>query len=119
MECLSMEWIFAAFLIKHFICDFPLQSKYQSQHKGRYGHPGGLLHAGIHAIGTLIVCRMFGLPLWLCVPDAAIHYHIDWAKMRLNARWRLTPRKPAYWWLLGLDQLLHQLTYVALIAVAT
>ena len=31
--------------IKHFICDYPLQTAYQLRNKGTYGHPGGIIHA--------------------------------------------------------------------------
>src|SRR5205809_532082 len=111
-----MPWLFTAFFIKHFICDFPLQWAYQYKNKGTYGHPGGILHAAIHGAGTLVVCLIFGLPAWLALADAVIHYHIDWAKMRLNAHWGLKPDNSEYfWWLLGLDQLLHYLTYAGLV----
>ena len=107
-----------AFQLKHFICDFPLQKPYQYMNKGKYGHPGGVLHATLHANGTLLICGTFGLPWWLAVIDGIIHYHIDWAKTRLNGRWGLTPATEKFWWLLGLDQLLHQLTYLAIAAAA-
>jgi hypothetical protein len=115
----ELSEVFIAFFIKHFVCDFPLQWAYQYKNKGTYGHPGGILHAGIHGAGTAIVCMMFGLPLWLALVDAVVHYHIDWAKMRLNAHWKLKSDNSEYfWWLLGFDQLLHYLTYGALLSWA-
>lgn len=111
--------ILVAFFIKHFVCDFPLQQAYQYKNKGTYGHPGGILHAAIHGAGTLAVCLGFGLPFWLALADAVIHYHIDWAKMRLNARWGLKPENSEYfWWLLGLDQFFHYLTYAWMVSWA-
>lgn len=108
----AVIWVFIAFSVKHFICDFPLQWAYQYKNKGTYGHPGGLLHASIHIVGTFIVCSIFSFPLWLAFVDGIVHYHIDWAKMRLNTRWHLKPDTSEYfWWLLGVDQLLHYLTY--------
>jgi hypothetical protein len=59
----------------------------------------------------------FGLNPWLGVADAVVHYHVDWAKMRLNERLKLTPDNEWFWHLLGLDQLLHYLTYVGLISL--
>ena len=38
----------AYLMAKHALADFFLQTKYQWANKGRYGHPGGLLHAAIH-----------------------------------------------------------------------
>jgi hypothetical protein len=38
--------------IKHFICDFVLQTSRHVQFKGIYGHPAGVEHSAIHAIGV-------------------------------------------------------------------
>lgn len=102
--------------IKHFVVDFLLQNRYQWSNKGTYGHPGGVLHAGLHGIGTYLCVVLVAAPplaLLLMMLDSIIHYHIDWAKMQLNSRLKLTPADSRFWVLLGLDQLLHQLTYVA------
>ncbi|MFZ4125801.1 MAG: DUF3307 domain-containing protein [Rickettsiales bacterium] len=76
-------------LIKHFICDFMLQRRYQYENKGKYGHPGGLLHAGIHVVGTGIVLAWFIDPilaLKLALLDGVVHYHIDFAKSNVNRK---------------------------------
>lgn len=101
--------------LKHFIVDFPLQKPYQWQNKGTYGHMGGILHSGLHGIGTLIILLFFTNienALFLAMTDAIIHYHIDWAKMNINKRFGYTLADEKFWWLLGLDQLLHSLTYI-------
>lgn len=107
-----MELVLVAFIVKHFICDFPLQRPIHYLNKGTYGHRGGIYHAAIHAAGTLLVCLGFGLPLWLALIDLVVHYHIDWAKMRINSHYKLKPDNSEYFWhLLGIDQMLHYLTY--------
>lgn len=109
-------------LIKHFVGDFLLQRKYQYANKGNYGHPGGLLHAGIHAIGTFIVLFFFVDPilaLKLALIDMAIHYHIDFFKTNVNRKMELQIQHNQYWALLGFDQLLHQLTYVGIVCAIT
>lgn len=108
--------------VKHFVCDYPLQAMpYQYKNKGTYGHPGGLLHASIHVAGTALVLWFFVGPaalLWGLV-DGAIHYHIDYAKMRIGAAYGLLPTNSEWYWiLLGFDQLLHYLTYFAIVKVA-
>ena len=112
-------WILTALLLKHFICDFPLQRRYQYSNKGIYGHPGGLLHAAIHALGTLLVFAFFAplmAALTLALLDAFIHYHIDWLKNRCNKQCKFTASSgDGFWILLGLDQFAHQLTYVLLV----
>jgi Protein of unknown function (DUF3307) len=106
---------FVAFIVKHFFCDFPLQRPYQFRNKGNYGHPGGILHAAIHGIGTLAVCALVAMPLWLAALDTLIHYHVDWAKTQVNDRLALKPNNDNFWNLLGFDQMLHYLTYALLI----
>lgn len=128
--------------IKHFIADFPLQTAYQYTNKGKYGHPGGILHAGIHAIFT-VVCVVvtmyfFGAPnlphtisilFGSAMIDFLVHYHCDWAKVRLthhfgwasmgvddNGRKCLRIYDNKYFIALGADQLVHGLTYVGIIA---
>lgn len=105
--------------IKHFVVDFLLQRKYQYSNKGKYGHPGGLLHAGLHGIGTwLCLVALSPLALVLAIADAVAHYHIDWAKTNINQKMGWGPNThEEFWWLLGLDQLLHYLTYVVIIGV--
>jgi len=107
---------------KHFIVDFPLQTPYQWMNKGTYGHAGGLLHASLHALGTLLVFLFVNASLEgaiiLALIDGFIHYHIDWAKMKLNSyyQWK-ADKHPQFWTLLGLDQYLHALTYILLVAL--
>jgi hypothetical protein len=107
---------------KHFVVDFPLQGRYQWSNKGTYGHPGGLLHATLHGMGTWLCFAWFSplAAIYLSLIDAFVHYHIDWAKMNLNARMGWGPNThEQFWWLLGLDQFLHAVTYIGLVALVT
>jgi hypothetical protein len=99
--------------------DFPLQNKFQWSNKGTYLHPGGILHAALHGIGTFI-CLYWSAPLvaiQLAIVDAVVHYHIDWAKMNINKKlgWGPTTDEQ-FWWLLGFDQWLHAITYIAIVS---
>jgi len=112
--------LFALFSLKHFVIDFPLQTKFQYSNKGIYGHPGGILHSSLHGLGTFLCLFYFSPAIWLAfvcgLLDAIIHYHIDWAKVKINSYYGLGPAThESFWWLLGLDQFLHYLTYIALI----
>jgi hypothetical protein len=114
-----------ALTVKHFICDFPLQmDPWMYRNKGTYGHLGGVCHAGIHAEGTCLALLLVmpkapeavGPILLAAFADGVIHYHIDWLKMRLNARWQLGPTTSEWFWvLLGADQLLHAITYIVIV----
>jgi hypothetical protein len=114
--------LIALLFTKHFIVDFPLQNKFQWSNKGTYGHPGGLLHAALHGNATM-ACFWWYAPLSCVILgfiDAFVHYHIDWAKMNLNAKMGWGPNThEEFWWLLGLDQFLHAATYVGLVALVT
>ena len=113
--------VFLAMLeIKHFLFDFVFQTPYQLKNKGTYGHPGGLLHAGLHVLGTLIALIVIGAPAGLAVAilvaEFVVHYHLDWAKEYVGRRSGVTGGA-FFWRLIGFDQLMHQLTYVAIFAV--
>ena len=114
-------WILSGLIFKHFIADFVLQRKYQYINKGKYGHPGGLLHSGIHVVGTIIVLSFFipiDLTLMLAGGEGVVHYHIDWAKSKLNVLMNLRVTEDnRYWFWFGFDQFLHHMTYVGLIFV--
>ena len=107
------------FQVKHFVADYLLQSTYVVANKGRCGHPGGILHAAIHMLASVPVLLALAVPLpglivtILC--EGVVHYHLDWAKDRLQKRLGLTVTQRAYWGLFGADQLLHQFTYVAML----
>lgn len=108
--------------IKHFIADFLYQPPYQWQNKGTFGHPGGLVHAGQHAFLTAAIVWWFVPALIYALVIAAgefvIHYVVDWAKMNINKAkgWGANTHNE-FWILLGVDQLLHSLTYIAIAAI--
>lgn len=117
---MSELFLFICLLAKHFVCDFPLQRRYQFENKGIYGHPGGILHASIHIVGTFVVLIFFTTPvtaLLLAGLDGLIHYHVDWAKSNINKRYNLTTATSGFWSTLGFDQFLHQMTYALLIVL--
>lgn len=109
--------VVAYLLSKHMIADFVLQTRYQYSNKGRYGHPGGILHALIHVALTFPLLfvmlgsnwRVIGI---LAAAEFLIHYHIDFLKEQIGRRGGLTTSRHAYWIVFGLDQLAHQATYL-------
>jgi len=110
------------FQFKHYLCDFLLQTYDQIRFKGKYLHPAGLLHAGLHMLGSipalLILTRAPVTIVVLIVAEFLIHYHTDWAKARLDSTLRLNDQNSLYWAIFGGDQLVHQLTYVGMIYAA-
>lgn len=108
-------------LIKHFVWDFWYQPPYMWQNKGTFGHWGGIAHSGIHALTTYFILVPFVASpmtaLILASVEFASHYVTDWAKMNINRvkGWGATTHNE-FWQLTGFDQLVHQLTYVAIVA---
>lgn len=107
------------FSIKHFVVDFMLQREYQWRNKGTYGHPGGLEHSGLHALATFFIMLLFvpvDLAFLIGIFDGVVHYHIDWAKMNINQAkgWTATTHAE-FWYMVGLDQFLHAMTYIAIL----
>jgi len=108
-------------LAKHCVFDFFLQTPYQYQNKGIYGHPGGFLHAGLHALGTtplfLWIVPSTALAAAIVIGEFVVHYHIDWSKEQIVKRMKLTSSDAPFWWTLGVDQFLHGATYVVIVAL--
>src|SRR3970282_1456549 len=79
----------AVLMFKHAVADFYLQTAYQYLNKGKYGHPGGVIHAGIHVALTPLVYLVL-LPGSLLVAGAIalgeflLHSHIDWLKEQIT-----------------------------------
>lgn len=105
--------------VKHFVFDFMTQVPYYYLNKGKYMHPGGIMHATEHALGTsVVVFGMTGnihLMTVTGIVDFVIHYHVDWAKTYIEHDMRLSNNDPQYWLLFGLDQMVHSLTYVFIV----
>ena len=111
----------AVLMFKHTAADFYLQSTYQYRNKGRYGHPGGILHSAIHVTLTplvyLVVAPSLLLALGIAASEFLLHYHIDWLKEQITHRNGWTPQDRCFWFALGTDQLVHGLTYILIIGV--
>jgi hypothetical protein len=109
------------FEVKHYICDFALQTGDMFRNKGIYGHRAGYIHAGLHAVGSLpailIISRSPLLVLGIVAVEFLIHYHVDWLKMQFDKRRGLGVEQRLYWIVFGADQLVHQITYTAILAV--
>lgn len=99
--------------------DYFLQTRQMLEARDQYLHFGRFLHAGIHAAGSLLVFVLVSAPIGfviiLVLAEGFVHFHIDWWKGRFVTENDLTPEDAGYWRVSGVDQALHQLTYVAMI----
>ena len=110
-------YLLVLFQLKHWYIDFVDQSMDEVHSKGNYGEWLGIRHSLKHGIGTAVcVWAVVGAPyivfaLLIGFIDMVIHYHTDWAKMNWGNRDIQTPQ---FWNHLGLDQMVHQITYIVL-----
>tara|TARA_Y100001937_G_scaffold92519_1_gene125283 strand:+ start:258 stop:626 length:369 start_codon:yes stop_codon:yes gene_type:complete len=114
MEFNILFWLFT----KHIIADYYMQYPWMYRHKGKYGHPGGLAHAGLHGIFTYIVLMTFVSPLLslsLALLDSVLHYHIDYIKSKAWDKANTNPSEQLYWIIHGTDQFAHGLTYFLIV----
>ena len=121
--------VLLAFLIKHFVCDFLMQTPWMYQNKGKWMHPGGVFHAVSHGAGTAVIVAATMNPLLIVIAmvvDTVLHYAIDYAKVNISAQYGWAVNKPGegllimdnkFFVMFGLDQLLHMLTYVGIIVL--
>lgn len=112
----------AVLMLKHTIADFYLQTPYQYLNKGTYGHPGGFMHSAIHVALTPLVYLVLVpgsllIALAIALAEFAVHYHVDWLKEQITHRNGWTAQDRGFWYALGTDQLVHGLTYLAIVGV--
>ena len=121
MTHLAILWLLAGFQVKHVLGDFVLQNPFILQNRRVWGHPGGLLHIGIHAALTLpllLIAGVHGLLFPAILSgEAVFHYHVDWLKDVWIHRLGWTPQDKYYWLLTGVDQMLHQLSYLVIVGL--
>jgi hypothetical protein len=123
--------LLTALVVKHFICDFTrIQTPGMYLHKGTYGHPGGIAHAFVHVVASLVVLLLFssiyagnymffGI-IGLLMFEGAVHYHMDWFKMWWNReKGYKADTHPEFWFWLGVDQMVHYLTYIVMVLAWT
>jgi Protein of unknown function (DUF3307) len=118
-QILELLMLLAGLQFKHFICDGPLQTKAMVDAKSVYGAKLGLVHSGLHGIGTYMVFALVSpLAGVLAIADFVIHYHIDFAKENIVKAQGWAFKDAQFWWALSADQMLHQFTYLALVGYA-
>jgi hypothetical protein len=107
------------FALKHFVADFLLQTSWIAHGKERATDWLAPLavHVLCHAGLTLCIALVLAPRLWWLAPaELVLHACIDRSKSLVGARIQCTVKNTPYWWLLGFDQFLHQVTNIALAA---
>jgi len=116
MDFSILIFLYLSFRLKHFVCDFLLQTEWMALNKGKPGIEGYkalIPHVAIHSIGSLIIVLAFApTPWWLSVLDFFIHGFIDRIKGIVSHNKKIKADKTVFWWLFGLDQEMHNLTHM-------
>ena len=107
-------------MFKHTVVDFYIQRSFMFADKHIYGARGGLVHAGMHGVGTAIVLVGFfnsAAVLLVACFDSIAHYHVDYAKSKIQKAKNYTINDTKYWILFGTDQFLHFVTYIVILVM--
>lgn len=109
----------ATLALKHVVADFLFQTGAIARGKER--RHGWLVPLCRHALGhaglTLALALLVAPRLWwLALVDFGIHFAVDRAKSVIGHRGGWSPEDVRFWWLIGFDQFLHQLTNLGLAA---
>lgn len=111
--------LFCLLQIKHMFADYFLQTPRMLSGRSVYLHMGRAQHAGVHALLSipvfLVIGAGYGFVLALIVAEWVVHFHLDWAKARYSAARGLNPSQARFWGAFGVDQALHQLTYIVMV----
>lgn len=111
--------LFCLLQIKHMFADYFLQTPRMLSGRGTYLHMGRAQHAGAHALLSipvfLVVGADYGFIVALVLAEWLVHFHLDWAKARYSELRALKPTQARFWHAFGVDQALHQLTYIAMV----
>ena len=103
------------FQIKHFICDYPLQTQYMLGKMQAIGWIKPLAaHSAVHAWFTfliLLLVRPSNIFLYLLLPiaDFILHFCVDRLKASPSLGGKFKPEQPYFWWALGVDQMAHHI----------
>ena len=99
----SILLLLALLQLKHWYIDFVIQTNVEIASKGIYGDSHGLNHSIKHGIDHIAFASI------LAFLDSMIHYHIDWIKSNYGHK---DMTQKSFWVHLGLDQMMHQITYI-------
>jgi len=105
--------------LKHFVADFVLQTGWIAHGKER--KEGWMAPLAIHALGhaslTLCIALLVAPGLWwLAFVDFSAHAAIDRGKTIIARCGGWSAEEAGFWWLLGSDQFMHQVTNVGIAA---
>lgn len=116
MDTTTILLLMTGFVVKHLMADFALQNPWMAENKYLPFHIAGWIHAFIHGVGTFLVLSFAPITMTMMVSlsilDMMVHHAIDLSKMNITRAFSLTPKDWTFWLFIGIDQMLHYLTYL-------
>lgn len=107
------------FQVKHLLADFLFQHNYMLKKiRPGWNFVAPLaLHCAVHSVLTLLIALYFTPRLWwLALMDFVIHFITDRIRSGPIYLGRYKDiHQSAFWWILGLDQMIHHLTHLLII----
>lgn len=113
---LTLALLLIGLQFKHFLADFPIQANWQYLLKKSQNEGWALplaIHAASHGVLTWLVCVWVvgWAAVWMALFDFVAHLCIDYWKAHLT---HYTIDQKGFWVTLGVDQMLHHYTYIAI-----
>jgi hypothetical protein len=120
-QLLTAFVLMGVFQVKHFLADFPLQTRYMLK-KTKSGWdfvPPLAVHCFVHSAMTLaIVLYMKPSLWWLSLVDFVSHFIMDRVKAGPRYLGRYSDMtRTTFWVALGFDQMFHHLTHMWIVWV--
>jgi len=121
MDLFTLFFLLVLFQIKHYIADFLLQTDFTENKAKKENWLLPLLaHTATHGLFTLLIVASFVPPviaLGLALFDVVLHSITDRLKASKNLFRNVEKTGMAYWYGLGLDQMIHHITHYIIILV--
>ena len=119
MTPLEILFLYIAFRLKQYFCDFVMQTDWMALTKGKPGREGYkalFSHTVFHGIATTLIALVFAPFLWwLGLVDFIVHSIIDRLKGLFTYKKGLSYDNRWFWWSFGLDQEAHNYTHLVYI----
>jgi len=111
--------LFFVLQIKHYWADFVIQTYQQTIRKGIYRDLCGISHSLDHLWCSLLALLVFSVfypisilnIIFVSAVEVVLHYHIDFIKVKYGTK---DQTQSLFWNQFGMDQLAHQITYIAM-----
>jgi uncharacterized protein DUF3307 len=115
----SPLWQFVMLLGLHWVADFVLQSRWMATNKSSRLDALSL-HVAVYTtalgFGAIVIFGAIEAVLWFTAANGALHFVTDFFTSRITSKLWKEQRIHGFFLMVGLDQLIHQVTLAATMA---